>query len=107
MKYLLLFLLLFACTPLSETESFVVDSRGYEWTTTPHHVPLTDIEYRKVPTYKDLYIECGYPLGGNFDACAWRHYETGKCEILFVDPMTPYLKWHEEKHCAGYKHNGE
>ncbi len=103
MKYLALFFFLLACTPVGYNEFEQPDYLyNYAWGTLPTLAPLPP-RFERVATYEELEKMCRQPPNSNVGACADRQYNNGVCVIYYVT-LTPYLDWHERKHCAGYNH---
>lgn len=77
------------------------------WERAPRHKALP-VHYIYVEG-KDLAPNCGWPRLSNFTlhACSKRVPEADVC-LIFTEPNPPqWIKSHEEKHCAGYEHDGQ
>lgn len=94
-------LLLSACTTVQLEGT---DAQGYKWVRDGVQVASGNWRYHMV-TDGNVFLHCANLTASV--ACSRIERDGSACDIYLANDSAPWVRAHEEKHCAGWRHPGD
>lgn len=99
MRKLIAALILAVAAACSYYEVEGPDAQGYKWHNDGPKVSAENVEYH---VGVDVFLNCRMELHAK--SCSVQGRGDGKCHVYLPADYEPWMKLHEEKHCAGWRH---